>query len=113
MGTKVTRTAYTPQERQHYAEKVNQDLEVFKQMLDQCRFDFRHPLTGMEIELNLVDSDYQPRMSNAEVLARIADPGYQTEIGQYNIELNVNPRPMPGDAALELEADLRQSLNRA
>ena len=113
MGAKVTRTVYTLQERQRYAEKVNQDLDVFKQMLDQRHFDFRRPLTGMEIELNLVDNDYQPRMSNAEVLARIADPGYQTEIGQYNIELNVNPRPMPGDAALELEADLRQSLNRA
>ena len=28
-------------------------------------FDFERPLTGMEIELNLVDDDYQPRMANA------------------------------------------------
>jgi hypothetical protein len=113
MGEKVTSAAYTPEQRRRYGEKMHQDLDVFKQMLDQRRFDFRRPLTGLEIELNLVDRNYQPSMSNAEVLARIADPGFQTEIGQYNIELNVNPRPMPGDAALELEADLRVSLNRA
>ena len=35
----------------------------------------------------------------------IADPDYQTELGRYNIELNVPPRPLPGDAALELEDD--------
>lgn len=113
MGDKIAGTAYTREERQRYREKVRQDLDVFEQMLARSIFDFERPLIGMEIELNLVDDRYQPRMTNAEVLERIADPGFQTEIGQYNIELNVNPRPMPGDAALELENDLRRSLNRA
>ena len=53
-------------------------------------------MTGMEIECNLVDADYQPAMSNREVLASIADPAYQTELGAYNIEFNVPPRPLPG-----------------
>ena len=52
-------------------------------------------------------------MSNAEVLERIADPDFQTELGRYNIELNVPPRPLPGDSALELEDTLRTSLNHA
>ena len=67
----------------------------------------------MEIECNLVDADYQPAMSNQEVLASIADPAYQTELGAYNIEFNVPPRPLPGRAALELEDDVRASLNAA
>ena len=113
MGDEVAGTAYTREDRQRYREKVRQDLDVFEQMLAQDVFDYERPLIGMEIELNLVDTSYQPRMTNAEVLARIADPGYQTEIGQYNIELNVDPRPFPGDAAIELENDLRRSLNRA
>jgi len=113
MGDDVAVTAYTREDRQRYREKVRQNLDVFEQMLAQSIFDFERPLIGLEIELNLVDEGYQPRMTNAEVLERIADPGYQTEIGQYNIELNVNPRPMPGDAALELEDELRLSLNRA
>jgi len=35
------------------------------------------------------------------------------ELARYNIELNVPPRPLPGDSALELEQHLRESLTRA
>jgi hypothetical protein len=113
MGEEVTGTAYTRQDRQRYREKVRLDLDVFEQMLAHSSFEDERPLIGMEIELNLMDEGYEPRMANAEVLERIADPAFQTEIGQYNIELNVMPRSLPGDSAIELENDLRQSLNRA
>ncbi|HET7304730.1 MAG TPA: glutamate--cysteine ligase [Segeticoccus sp.] len=113
MGEEVSGTGYTREQRQRYREKVRQDLDVFERMLTTSSFEFERPLTGMEIELNLVDTDFAPRMANAEVLEHIADPGYQTELGQYNIELNVDPRPLPGDAALDLETDLRKSLNAA
>ena len=82
-------------------------------MLTQSSFEFERPLTGMEIECNLVDSAYQPAMSNREVLQAIADPAYQTELGAYNIEFNVPPRRLPGRSALELEAEVRASLNAA
>ena len=88
-------------------------LDVFETMLAQSSFDFDRPMTGMEIECNLVDAGYQPAMSNADVLASIADPAYQTELGAYNIEFNVPPRPLPGRAALELEGEIRASLNVA
>jgi hypothetical protein len=70
-------------------------------------------MTGMEIELNLVGADFRPKMDNAEVLERIADPEYQTELARYNIEFNVAPAPAAGNSMLALETDLRTSLNRA
>src|SRR6201985_1450760 len=82
-------------------------------MLAQSRFDTDRPLTGMEIECNLVDADYQPAMSNRSVLAAIADPAFQTELGAYNIEFNVPPRPLAGHTGLNLEAEVRASLNAA
>src|SRR6202045_3913877 len=82
-------------------------------MLAQSRFDSDRPLTGMEIECNLVDSGYQPAMSNRSVLKAIADPAYQTELGAYNIEFNVPPRPLAGHTGVELEAEVRASLNAA
>jgi hypothetical protein len=113
MGEDIASKAYTREQRQRYREKVRLNLDIFEQMLTQSDFDGDRLLTGFEIELNLVDDGYQPSMNNAEVLERIADPAFQTELGQYNIELNVNPRPLPGDAAIRLEEDLRRSLNRA
>jgi gamma-glutamyl:cysteine ligase YbdK (ATP-grasp superfamily) len=113
VGDEVSGTGFTREQRQRYREKVQLCLDVFERMLASSTFDVDRPLTGMEIELNLVDAGYQPVMSNLQVLEKIADPAYQTEIGAYNIELNVPPRPLPGTSALELEEDLRTSLNRA
>ena len=95
MGEEVSAQSYTREQRQRYREKVRQNLDVFERMLSQSHFEFDRPMTGLEIELNLVDEHYQPRFANAEVLEEIADPGYQTELARYNIELNVQPRPCP------------------
>ncbi|WP_460458723.1 glutamate-cysteine ligase family protein [Angustibacter peucedani] len=113
MGDEVAGVGYTREQRQRYREKVRQCLDVFERMLSEHSFEFERPLTGLEIELNLVDADFAPAMKNAAVLESIADPDYQTELGQFNIELNVSPRPLPGDSALELEDLLRASLNAA
>jgi hypothetical protein len=113
VGDEVTRTEYSREHRLQYRRKVQLSLDVFETMLAQSSFEFDRPLTGMEIECNLVDADYQPAMSNREVLASIADPAFQTELGAYNIEFNVPPRPLPGHSGFELEEEVRASLNAA
>ncbi|OBI73665.1 glutamate--cysteine ligase [Mycobacterium asiaticum] len=113
MGEEVKRTTYNRTHRREYRRKVQLCLDVFETMLTQTRFDSERPLTGMEIECNLVDADYQPAMSNRFVLDAIADPAYQTELGAYNIEFNVPPRPLPGHTGLDLEKEVRASLNDA
>jgi hypothetical protein len=113
VGEEVKRTAYDRVHRQEYRRKVQLCLDVFETMLTQSSFEFDRPLTGMEIECNLVDDDYQPAMSNHDVLAAIADSAFQTELGAYNIEFNVPPRPLGGRTGMELEAEVRASLNSA
>ncbi|MCW3158395.1 glutamate--cysteine ligase [Micropruina sonneratiae] len=113
MGREVETRSYTREQRQRYREKVQHCLDVFEQMLVADSFAFDEPLSGMEIELNLVDRDYRPKMDNASVLAAIADPEYQTELGRFNIEFNVPPAPLAADALTRLEASLRDSLNEA
>ncbi|MEB3982778.1 glutamate--cysteine ligase [Mycobacterium sp. 663a-19] len=113
MGEEVKRTAYDRAQRSEYRRKVQLCVDVFETMLTRSHFESERPLTGMEIECNLVDADYQPAMSNRYVLDAIADPAYQSELGAYNIEFNVPPRPLPGHTALDLEAEVRASLNDA
>ena len=113
MGEDVKRTTYDSAHRQEYRRKVQLCLNVFETMLAQSSFESDQPLTGMEIECNLVDADYQPAMSNRHVLDAIGDPAYQTELGAYNIEFNVPPHALPGHTGLVLEAEVRSSLNDA
>lgn len=113
VGEEVKRTTYNRTHQLEYQRKMQRCLDVFETMLAQCPFDTDRALTGMEIECNLVDADYQPTMSNRYVLDAINDPAYQSELGAYNIEFNVPPRPLPGHTSLDLEAEVRASLNDA
>ncbi|ACV77760.1 glutamate--cysteine ligase family protein [Nakamurella multipartita] len=113
MGDEVAATTYTREQRQAYRAKVRRCLDVFERMLVEHAFDFGQPMTGLEIELNLVNSNWEPDMANARVLEAIADPDFQTELGRYNIEFNVAPRQLGGQLMAELEEQLRSSLDHA
>jgi hypothetical protein len=113
MGQEVDRREFTRQDRQRYRQKVRRCLDVFARMLRESRFDFERPLSGLEIELNLVDDYREPSMRNEEALKAIADPDFQTELGQFNIEINVAPRRLSGSGLRQFEEQVRASLNAA
>jgi hypothetical protein len=113
MGEDVRRRSFTREDRQRYREKVRRCLDVLARMLAESRFDFERPLTGMEVELNLVDADGRPSLRNAEVLERIADPAFVAELGRFNLEINVPPRPLGPDGAVRYEQEVRDALNAA
>lgn len=113
MGKEVTSAQYTREQRREFRTKVRRGLDAFELMLTHHQFEAERPLTGLEIELNLIDADGDPSFHNAAVLHAIADPDYQTELARYNIELNSPPRLLAGDSALDRERELRASLNRA
>ncbi|HYP46185.1 MAG TPA: glutamate--cysteine ligase [Propionibacteriaceae bacterium] len=113
MGQEVDLTQFTREDRKRYRAKVHQDLDALARMLTEARFDFERPMAGLEIELNLVDERYEPAMRNAEVLAAIADPQFQTELGRFNIEINVAPRRLGHGGFSSFEHSVRTALNDA
>jgi Glutamate-cysteine ligase family 2(GCS2) len=113
VGRDVPAITITPQDRRRYREKVRDSLDVFARMLRESVFESEPRRVGLEIELNLVDDAGLPSMKNAEVLGAIADPAWATELGQFNLEINVPPRPLVGDALTRLETEVRDSLNHA
>ncbi len=113
MGKDVALHTFTRQEREHYRQKVRRCLDVFALMLNDFSFDHDHPTTGLEIELNLVDNEHLPAMVNEEVLRDLNDPFFQTELGRFNLELNVPPRLISGDGMAGYEQQIIESLRRA
>jgi hypothetical protein len=113
MGDDVAATVFSREDRQRYRAKVKRCLDVFARMLSESRFEATRGSIGLEIELNLTDEDGDPAMVNAKVLEAIADGDFQTELAQFNIEINVAPRQLTGGVLTELERDVRVSLNNA
>jgi hypothetical protein len=113
MGKDLSGVVFSPDDRARYRQKVRRCLDVLALMLDDFAFEAEHPMTGLEIELNLMDADAEPAMRNAEILAGLADPTFQTELGQFNLELNAPPRLISGNGFADYEHDLLESLGRA
>jgi gamma-glutamyl:cysteine ligase YbdK (ATP-grasp superfamily) len=113
MGRDIQAIKISGEDRRTYRAKLARSLDVFARMLRENLFDSEPRLVGQEIELNLVDDQGAPSMHNSAVLAEIADPAWATEVGQFNIEINVPPRQLAGDAVAGLEHEVRASLNAA
>jgi gamma-glutamyl:cysteine ligase YbdK (ATP-grasp superfamily) len=113
MGEEVAAQEFTRADRTRHREKVRRCLDVFARMLREAHFDTDDPMTGLEVELNLVDERGDPALKNAETLEAIADPAFQTELGQFNIEINVAPAKLREGGLETFESSLRRSLNDA
>jgi hypothetical protein len=113
MGRDVPSITVSQHDRRAYREKVRQCLDVFARMLRESRFDTEPRQVGLEIELNLVDANGLPSMTNVAVLEAIADPDWASELGRFNLEINIPPRQLTGDALSGLEHDVLSKLTHA
>ncbi len=113
MGQDVDDREFTREDRTQYRAKVRRCLDVFARMLSEHDFSVDHPHVGVEIEFNLVDDAGDPAMKSAEALEAIADDDFQTELGLFNIEINVPPSRASGAGLTRLEEAVREDLNVA
>jgi hypothetical protein len=113
MGKDLPQTVFSPEDRVRYRHKVRRCLDVLGGLLDAEMFDSSTGMTGLEIEINLVNADADPVMRNAELLADLGDPRFQAELGRFNIELNVPPRQITAEGLGTFEKDILDALRTA
>ncbi|HWG62319.1 MAG TPA: glutamate--cysteine ligase [Streptosporangiaceae bacterium] len=112
MGRDVPAITVSQQDRRRYRQKVRQCLDVFARMLREARFETEAQV-GLEVELNLVDKSGAPSMSSSDVLEAIADPNWASELGRFNLEINLPPRSLAGAAFGEMEDHMLDSVAHA
>jgi hypothetical protein len=113
MGQDVDRTTFSRHDRQRYRANVQRCLDALALMLREHPFARDEPMTGLEVELNLVGEDLEPALVGAAVLDSLGSPEFQTELGRWNLELNLPPRPLPGDQWRHFEQQLLDELAMA
>src|SRR5579884_3403156 len=113
MGEKVVASGSDLSNRQLYRRKLRQCQEALERMLAEKRFDRPRAVMGLEIELNLADEAGDPAMLNERVLGAIASSDFQTELGQFNIEVNIAPHRLGGRVFEELREEVDTGLRYA
>ena len=114
MGTEVDHRSSAAPTGHGYREKVRRCLDVFARMLRESHFDVEDPMTGMEIEFNLVDDEGRPgaeerRGPRGDRRTRLPDRARPVQPRDQRAA--APPRLARGLAAFE--DDLRGSLNHA
>src|SRR5438045_3674647 len=68
---------------------------------------------GAEQEVFLVDRDFRPASKALEMIARLKDEHFVTEVALFNLEMNLDPLPFKGKCFSQLESQLTGLLDKA
>lgn len=88
------------------------DLAALQALIDRGGVESGKRRVGAEQEVFLVDRDWRPSPVAMEVLEAIEDDHFTTELALFNLEFNLDPLPLEGDALARLEADIDACLQK-
>ena len=106
-------TAGAVEQRKRAVNWMLRDLQALEQMLRDRMFDESHPHIGAEQELFLVDGAWQASPIALQMLDIVDDPHFTTEIGAFNLEINLDPQPFTGSCLSDMQAQLDGLVTRA
>ena len=86
------------------------DLQALQAMLRDDRFETGIRRIGAEQEMFLVDASWQPAPGALPMLAALTGHPYTTEVGAFNLELNLDPQEFSGDCFTRMHAQLDELL---
>jgi CBS domain-containing protein len=92
--------------RHEFMRRLLRDLAALERMVAENRFERGVSRIGAEQEIFLVDRAYHPAPGALDILARIEDPHFTTELGLFNLEINVDAQPLAGQGLANIEAQL-------
>ncbi|MFY0606065.1 MAG: CBS domain-containing protein [Cyclobacteriaceae bacterium] len=99
--------------RLNFTRNLLDDLEALEKMLLNNQIESGITRIGAEQEFCLVNKHWRPAENAMAILEGIDDPHFTTELAKYNLEINLDPRELTGDAFSQVELQLRDLLNKA
>lgn len=107
MGQDVERSRFDQRDFERFARRLRQETDHLHALEERGVLSDHAPVVGLELEAWLIDAAGRPAPRNDEFLAALGCPDVVTELGRFNVELNVPPRPAAGDGLSRLGEDLR------
>jgi CBS domain-containing protein/gamma-glutamyl:cysteine ligase YbdK (ATP-grasp superfamily) len=110
MGEQDVRQESQRDEIRVFLKHLLKDVRAFEQMLEQGLFESDVRRVGAEQELFLVDADWRPAPIATEVLERIDDEHFTTELARFNLEFNLDPLTFGGSCLGDMERQINEFL---
>lgn len=90
------------------------DLKALERMIDEGYFACDVRRIGAEQEMFLIDQQtWSPTKGALEMLERLEDPHFTTELGMFQLEANCSPQVLSGDGLTRMHAELDMLVDKA
>jgi CBS domain-containing protein len=95
-----------------FVRKLLRDVHALEWMFEHGKMESGVRRIGAEQELFLVDRVWRPSPAGLPILERGQEPHWTTELGQFNLEINLDPQEFTGDCLGRMERQLQEELAR-
>jgi CBS domain-containing protein/gamma-glutamyl:cysteine ligase YbdK (ATP-grasp superfamily) len=109
---KIIDAAGESEKLREFMQRLLVDMRALETMIERGMIEEGVRRIGAEQEMFLVDKDGRPAPAITELLERIGDPHFVTEVARFNLEFNLDPLPFGGDCLSRLERQCDQFLAR-
>jgi CBS domain-containing protein/gamma-glutamyl:cysteine ligase YbdK (ATP-grasp superfamily) len=106
------RAALTGEDRRAFMRHLLADLHALETLIDSGAIERDVRRAGAEQEVFLVDRRMRPSPSALDILERLPDPHFTTELGLFNLEVNLDALRFGGRALARMESQLTELLDR-
>jgi CBS domain-containing protein len=113
MGEQKVDEGSEPRELRIFMRRLLDDLRALDRMIADGLIESGVRRIGAEQELFLVNDGWRVAPLSLEVLQRVTDPHFTTEIAQFNLEINLDPILFAGNCLSKMEKKLNALISRA
>ncbi|MDT8451446.1 MAG: glutamate-cysteine ligase family protein [Gammaproteobacteria bacterium] len=106
MGEEILYSHYNKSDYLQFLARIEEETALVKSWFEQHRFASTATLAGYELEAWLLDQQGNPAAINDVFLNRANNPLLSPELARFNVELNVEPERLTGNALSSFEHKL-------
>ena len=93
-------------QRRNFVRALLEDVHALERMLEEGWIEEGVRRIGAEQEMFLVDRSYEPANKALQILDRLKSGSYTTELAQFNLEANLEPREFEGKCFSSMQKEL-------
>jgi len=113
MGEEIGRVRFSEADFHEFHERLRRETALLRRWLQEGRLSRRAGVAGLELEAWLVDGEGRPAPCNDTLIARLPGVPVVPELARYNLEFNVQPRPLAGTGLADMAAELERHVAAA
>ncbi len=113
MGNQQVNKFKNSKKRQAFTKNILDDLKALELLIKENKFESDTQRIGAEQELGLVGKDWYPAMNYDKILEEVNDDHFTTELGRFNVEINLDPFEYTESCFTKMQDQLDELVNKA